>query len=181
MSIIFINDGIIIIVSIDEKQTPSDDEDATGENLTEDESVFYPIGWWGSTPGGTAGLPETYVFRDDGTFTFYYNEHALSLREIAFSGTWEQVEDTFFLTKLRELAVEGGELVPSTLSVDHYEIDGGEIKTKDIDPPEEIALTIGEYDDNKDGFYNYPSVFLNDIQYWRIYESTPPYMDDYWK
>ena len=167
-------------VSTDKKQTPSE-EDVVGNGgeLSEEKSVFHPFGWWENSPGGADRLADTYVFREDGTFTFYYNEHFFSRRETEFSGTWEWREDTLFLTKSKKRVIAGGKLVPFSISLDHYMIEDGEVQIVDINPPEEITLIISKYSDNIDGFYNYPSVFLNDKQYWRIYDSTLTHMDEY--
>ena len=167
--------------STEGNQTKIENLNESEGKLSEEETAYSLLGCWVNSPGGADRLADTYVFREDGTFTFYYNESFFSIRETAFSGTWEWKEETLFLTKLKKRIIVGGTLVPSDISLDHYMIEDGEVKIEDINPPEEIMLMIGEYSDNADGFYNYPSVFLNDKQYWRYYDITPTWMDDYWK
>lgn len=54
-------------------------------------------GMWSTEAGYPAGVPARYIFRDDGTFTYYPSDEDTRPNEL-LRGTWKKVNDTLVLS-----------------------------------------------------------------------------------
>ncbi len=93
-------------------------------NFSQSKSDIY--GMWQSSGVLAAGWDDTFYFKDDGTFIFFFNQMDCSNRNVSYMGYWEFKNSKIYFTIMKREVLEGGyfTLSDSSCGSDSMLVDG---------------------------------------------------------
>jgi hypothetical protein len=99
------------------------------------------VGTWQLSYVLGSGWADTYLFFEDGTYRFFFNQMDCDKREVSHSGKWSLKENDLELSVLETVILEGGEMVVSTGSCGSDSTLVNAVEKKLIfDPPQKRIL-----------------------------------------
>lgn len=151
---------------------------ALSKTLTKQEGDL--VGFWHLGAGVGAGYSDRYWFYNDRTFKFEISQMVLDNRTVGMSGKWYVLGDRLFLQIEKKLVIEGGKLIEaiSPSAASEYEIEGGEKKIKEINPPEIRAFTLDDKSEKIQKDYA-PGILIENQDFYRLSEQPDNSMMDY--
>jgi hypothetical protein len=138
------------------------------------------VGVWQDARVVASGWSNTFLFFNDGSFKYFYNQMDCSKRIVSYSGKWKVNEDELDLTVEQKTVIEGGhlELSNGSCGSDSMLVDGVEKKMK-LEVPEEIIYSVSElYADTQDDIARV-KVYIDAMPYWRFSDNPKELLKEF--
>lgn len=127
------------------------------------------VGVWQDARIVASGWTNTFLFFNDGSFKYFYNQMDCSKRVVSYSGKWNVIEDELDLTIENKTVIEGGhlELSDGSCATDSMIVGGAE-KVVTLETPEEVIYSVSEvYADNQDDISRI-KIYIDAMPYWKF-------------
>jgi hypothetical protein len=138
--------------------------------------TFDITGIWQDSPMVGSGWTDTYQFFGNGSFKFNYNQMKCDKRTIVLIGDWKIDNDGILSLAINQKIIhEGGVLIPAKGScASEFEIDGGEIKTIELNIPEKLQIKLEDFKIDK-AQADRECINFDTRRYWRINTNPDAY------